>query len=503
MVFQSYALFPHMTVLENVAYGPLVSSGRRKAEAQARAEEGLALVGLAGFGTGCRASSRAASSSGSRWRARWCSSRRCCCSTSRSPTSTPSCAGGCARRSATCSASSGSPRSTSPTTRAEALAVSDRIIVMSNAEIAQDGTPRELYEQPPTCFVADFIGDANIDRGRDRRGRRRRGRGQARLGDAPAAAPRARAGPRPAGDPARGAPALGPPGPTAIEGEVLKATYLGSHMEYEVGALGELFVVDRDTEEMLAPGDSRRRRPPRPRRDPDPGRLIPRGCPASPLSRAAGRPRAPPSRRRRPVPPRGSGCPPQPVAREEVVDPAAGLLDEEDAREAVPRVDVQLEVGVGPAVGDVGQPQGARPAAPEVGAGLEHPLDYRHVRGVRHARRPADLDAGALDPIRAGHPGSAPRSAWRRARAGQGTARRSRELKMAPSCTAPPATNATETQNRVTPRTKFAVPSIGSTTHTASPTRPPSSSPRNRSPGHSSAKRRASSRSTAASASLA
>ena len=44
----------------------------------------------------------------------------------------------------------------------EALAVSDRIIVMNNAVIAQDGTPRELYDAPANAFVADFIGEANI-----------------------------------------------------------------------------------------------------------------------------------------------------------------------------------------------------------------------------------------------------------------------------------------------------------------------------------------------------
>src|SRR5260370_23609637 len=44
----------------------------------------------------------------------------------------------------------------------EALAVSDRIIVMSAARIAQDGTPRELYEAPASRFVADFIADANL-----------------------------------------------------------------------------------------------------------------------------------------------------------------------------------------------------------------------------------------------------------------------------------------------------------------------------------------------------
>src|SRR3546814_10977477 len=44
----------------------------------------------------------------------------------------------------------------------EALAVSDRIIVMRNAEIAQEGSPRDLYEAPADNFVADFIGDANL-----------------------------------------------------------------------------------------------------------------------------------------------------------------------------------------------------------------------------------------------------------------------------------------------------------------------------------------------------
>ena len=40
----------------------------------------------------------------------------------------------------------------------EALAISDRVIVMSNGRIAQEGSPRELYEGPATRFVADFMG---------------------------------------------------------------------------------------------------------------------------------------------------------------------------------------------------------------------------------------------------------------------------------------------------------------------------------------------------------
>ena len=48
MVFQSYALFPHMSVLENVAYG-LAFSGFSKVEAREKALAGLDLVGLRGF----------------------------------------------------------------------------------------------------------------------------------------------------------------------------------------------------------------------------------------------------------------------------------------------------------------------------------------------------------------------------------------------------------------------------------------------------------------------
>ncbi|MCB2055356.1 MAG: ABC transporter ATP-binding protein, partial [Geminicoccaceae bacterium] len=49
MVFQSYALFPHMSVLDNVAYG-LSVSGTKKREARARAERALELVGLSNYG---------------------------------------------------------------------------------------------------------------------------------------------------------------------------------------------------------------------------------------------------------------------------------------------------------------------------------------------------------------------------------------------------------------------------------------------------------------------
>jgi spermidine/putrescine ABC transporter ATP-binding subunit len=48
----------------------------------------------------------------------------------------------------------------------EALAMSDRIAVMNQAQVAQLGTPAEIYENPRTAFVADFIGEANFLEGK-------------------------------------------------------------------------------------------------------------------------------------------------------------------------------------------------------------------------------------------------------------------------------------------------------------------------------------------------
>ncbi len=48
----------------------------------------------------------------------------------------------------------------------EALAISDRVIVMNNGGIEQIGTPEEIYNQPKSRFVADFVGSANLIGGR-------------------------------------------------------------------------------------------------------------------------------------------------------------------------------------------------------------------------------------------------------------------------------------------------------------------------------------------------
>jgi spermidine/putrescine transport system ATP-binding protein len=80
-VFQDYALFPHMSVRQNVMFG-LRMARVAPPEARRRADEALELVHLPGVADRRPASCRAASSSGWRWRARSSTGPPSCCSTS-------------------------------------------------------------------------------------------------------------------------------------------------------------------------------------------------------------------------------------------------------------------------------------------------------------------------------------------------------------------------------------------------------------------------------------
>ena len=80
----------------------------------------------------------------------------------------------------------------------EALEVADRVVVMNQGRIEQDGAPDEVYDHPATPFVLQFLGDVNLFHGRLRPARRRRLQGDGdRLRAAARAAGRRRA-PRPA-----------------------------------------------------------------------------------------------------------------------------------------------------------------------------------------------------------------------------------------------------------------------------------------------------------------
>src|SRR5215471_7613167 len=117
MVFQSYALFPHMNVFDNVAFG-LRRKNTAKKEVDQRVTDILAIVGLEGYAKRRPRQMSGGSSSGSRWPGRWSTGRARCCSTSRLARSTSSSGRRCRSSSSAASARSASPSSTSPTTRA-------------------------------------------------------------------------------------------------------------------------------------------------------------------------------------------------------------------------------------------------------------------------------------------------------------------------------------------------------------------------------------------------
>ena len=117
MVFQNYALYPHMTVRDNMAFS-LSLAKAPKAMIDQQVQRAAQILGLTPVSrTAIRGSSPAASGSASRWAARSCATRRCSCSTSRCPTWTPSCASRCAPRSRNCTSGWRPPPSTSRTTR--------------------------------------------------------------------------------------------------------------------------------------------------------------------------------------------------------------------------------------------------------------------------------------------------------------------------------------------------------------------------------------------------
>jgi oligogalacturonide transport system ATP-binding protein len=95
MVFQNYALYPHMTVRENLAFG-LKLSKLPKAQIDARWKKRRKSSNWKSCSIACRASSPAARRSAWRWAGRSSKNRTCSCSMNRSPTLTPSCAPRCA-----------------------------------------------------------------------------------------------------------------------------------------------------------------------------------------------------------------------------------------------------------------------------------------------------------------------------------------------------------------------------------------------------------------------
>lgn len=257
MVFQSYALFPHMTVLDNAAYGPVVSGVPRK-QAHEMAREKLRLVGLNGL------EGRLPSELSGGQQQRVAVARALVLEPQvllfDEPLSNLDAKLRRRVRDEIRDLQQNLHLTVAYVThdQQEALAVSDRIIVMSNSRIAQIGGPRDLYEAPQDAFVANFIGDSNEvageivkvdgDRATLRLGRllidvkaRSATPGPARVAIRPEAINIS----------------AEQPSAEALACQVRKAAYLGPHMEYTLESpIGPLFVIDQRVARPHAPGAS-------------------------------------------------------------------------------------------------------------------------------------------------------------------------------------------------------------------------------------------------------
>ncbi len=256
MVVQSYALFPHLSVFENVAYGLRVLR-RPEAEVRQAVQDVLELVGMPGM-------------------------------ESRSPSAL---SGGQQQRVALARAMVMQPKVLlfdEPLSnldaklrkrmreeirllqqrlgmtaiyvthdQAEALAISDRIVVMDRGRITQVGTPLDLYRMPATRFVAEFIGEANFLPAR----LEKLEEGWAQVAVGPqrlrVSSPPLRPGPitvlaRP--EAIRISEGTG----TGLAGRIQKVSYLGSSADYTVETeLGPVLVTDYALEGgVLNPGAS-------------------------------------------------------------------------------------------------------------------------------------------------------------------------------------------------------------------------------------------------------
>ncbi|MEJ8475721.1 ABC transporter ATP-binding protein [Roseibium algae] len=160
-VFQQYALFPHMTVTDNVMFG-LLRSGWNKPEAVRRVHEVLELVQLSDF-----AERKPGQMSGGQ-------QQRVALARALAPRpevlllDEPLSALDLKLRQAVRVELKALQRETGIAfifvthDQEEALTMSDRIAVMSSGRVQQIGTPREIYESPVNRFVADFIGETNL-----------------------------------------------------------------------------------------------------------------------------------------------------------------------------------------------------------------------------------------------------------------------------------------------------------------------------------------------------
>jgi len=257
MVFQSYALFPHMSVAENVGYGLRVG-GAGKDEVRERTRVVLDIVGLTELDL------RMPSELSGGQQQRVAVARALVLEPQVLLFDEPLSNLDAKLRRRVRDEIREIQRSLGLTSvyvthdQDEALAVSDKIIVMHRGLVAQQGAPRELYEAPVDEFVADFVGDANIVHG-EIVGcdpvRVRIDETELTLPGRTGAMGPVKIAIRPEAIHPKLVDAHANSG--AIVGTIRKASYLGSHLEYTVDTnVGSLFVIEPNVEAPIGIGSS-------------------------------------------------------------------------------------------------------------------------------------------------------------------------------------------------------------------------------------------------------
>jgi iron(III) transport system ATP-binding protein len=161
IVFQSYALFPNLSIRDNIAYG-LVNQRRDRNAIDARVKELLTLVGLPDAGP-----KYPAQMSGGQQQ-RVALARALATAPSLLLLDEPLSALDAKERDRLRGEIRSLQQRLKVTTimvthdQEEALSMADRVVVMNHGVIEQIGTPLEVYEQPTTPFVADFLGKVNV-----------------------------------------------------------------------------------------------------------------------------------------------------------------------------------------------------------------------------------------------------------------------------------------------------------------------------------------------------
>lgn len=161
MVFQSYALFPHMSVRENVGYG-LKAHGIRGREAKTRVEDSLEMMGLGPY------ADRAPAQLSGGQQQRVALARAMVIRPQVMLFDEPLSNLDAALREQMRLEIRRIQRELGTTAvyvthdQAEAMAMSDRVVVLNNGRIEQIGTPAQIYRRPASTFVAGFVGRANF-----------------------------------------------------------------------------------------------------------------------------------------------------------------------------------------------------------------------------------------------------------------------------------------------------------------------------------------------------